>query len=196
MPRRSKADAEKTRERFIAVATDMFKTHGYADTSINQICAELGITKGALFHHFGSKEGLFLAAWTRLQEDMDGEARKAAIAARSRTDPYAALLAGCRTYLKYAVRSDYQTIVLVDGPAVLGQQGWYEKDLDLGAQNIDAGMRYLAKKGIIDARRVQAFAIMLQSALNGAGFALARKDPGVTVDGIYDAFEAMVKGLR
>lgn len=196
MPRRSKADSEKTRERFIAVATHMFQANGYADTSINQICSELGITKGALFHHFGSKEGLFLAVWTRLQEDMDAEARKAAIAARSRSDPYAALLAGCRTYLKYAVRSDYQTIVLVDGPAVLGQQGWYEKDLDLGAQNMNAGMRYLAKKGIIEEGRVHALSVMLQSALNGAGFALAREEPGVTADGIYEAFEAMVKGLR
>ena len=196
MPRRSKADAEKTRERLIAVATHLFQKHGYADTSINQICAELGITKGALFHHFGSKEGLFLAVWTRLQTDMDAEARTAAIAARSLTDPYASLLAGCRTYLKYAVRADYQTVVLIDGPAVLGHQGWYEKDFDLGAQNMNAGMRYLAKKGIIDEARVRAFAVMLQSALNGAGFALARREPGVTVDGIYDAFEAMVKGLR
>jgi AcrR family transcriptional regulator len=196
MPRRSKADAEKTRERFISVAIQLFQKQGYADTSINQICNELGITKGALFHHFKSKEGLFLAAWTRLQEDMDAEARTAAIAARSRSDPYASLLAGCRTYLKYAVRSDYQTIVLVDGPAVLGQQGWYEKDFDLGAQNMNAGMRYLAKKGIVEEGRVQAFSVMLQSALNGAGFALARQEPGVTADGIYDAFEAMVKGLR
>lgn len=196
MARRSKADAEKTRERLIAVATQLFHTQGYVDTSLNQICAELGITKGALFHHFGSKEGLFLAAWTGLQTDMDNAARKAAIEARSRTDPYAALLAGCRTYLKYAVRKDYQKIVLVDGPAVLGQQGWYEKDFDLGAQNMNAGMRYLARKGIIDETRVDAFAVMLQSALNGAGFALAREEHGVSADGIYKAFEAMVKGLR
>lgn len=196
MARRSKADAEKTRERLIAVANQLFQTHGYVDTSLNQICAELGITKGALFHHFGSKEKLFLAVWTRLQTDMDDAARKAAIEARSRTDPYAALLAGCRTYLKYAVRKDYQKIVLVDGPAVLGQQGWYERDFDLGAQNMNAGMRYLARKGIIDETRVDAFAVMLQSALNGAGFALARQEHGVTVDGIYEAFEAMVKGLR
>ena len=196
MPRRSKADAEKTRERLIAVATLLFQKHGYADTSINQICAELSITKGALFHHFGSKEGLFLAVWTRLQTDMDAEARTAAIAARSRTDPYASLLAGCRTYLKYAVRADYQTVVLIDGPAVLGQQGWYEKDHDLGAQNMNAGMRYLAKKGIIQESRVGALAVMIHNALNGAGFALARQESDVTVDGIYDAFEAMVKGLR
>ena len=37
---------------------------------------------------------------------------------------------------------------------------------------------------------------MIQSALNGAGFALARDDTGIAVEDIYDAFEAMVKGLR
>ena len=196
MARRSKADAEKTREQLIDVATKLFEVKGYADTSVNEVCEALGITKGALFHHFKSKEGLFLAVWTRLQTAMDDEARAAAIAARSRTDPYSAFLAGCRVYLKYATRRDYQKIVLVDGPAILGIQGWYERDHDLGTQNVHAGVRYLAKKGIVAAHRVDPLAVMLQSALNGAGFALSRDEDGVSADGLYDAFEQMVKALR
>ncbi|MEL7040046.1 MAG: TetR family transcriptional regulator [Pseudomonadota bacterium] len=196
MAKRSKADAEKTREQLILVATKRFETQGFVDTSINDICVDLGITKGALFHHFKSKQILFREVWTRLQVAMDQEARVAATAARSRTDPYSAFLAGCRTYLKYASRRDYQQIVLIDGPAVLGLQGWYESDHDLGTQNVRAGVRYLAKKEIVAAHRVDAVAVMIQSALNGAGFALARNEAGITAESIYDAFEAMVKALR
>ncbi|MEP1144473.1 MAG: TetR family transcriptional regulator [Henriciella sp.] len=196
MARRSKADAEKTREQLIAVATKLFAAQGYADTSVNEICLDLGITKGALFHHFKSKDALFLAVWTRLQEGMDLEARQAARAVRSLTRPYDAFLAGCKTYLKYATRRDYQKIVLIDGPAVLGIKGWYERDHDLGTRNVHAGVRYLAKKGIVAEHRVDALAVMLQSALNGAGFALSRGESGVTADSIYEAFEAMVKALR
>ena len=196
MARRSKADAEKTREQLMDVATWLFESKGYADTSVNEICEALDITKGALFHHFKSKEGLFLAVWTRLQTEMDDEARAAAIAARSRTDPYSAFLAGCRVYLKYATRPEYQKIVLVDGPAILGIQGWYERDHDLGTQNVHAGVRYLCKKGIVAEHRVDALAVMLQSALNGAGFALSRQEDGVNADNVYDAFEQMVKALR
>ncbi|MHA7858800.1 MAG: TetR/AcrR family transcriptional regulator [Henriciella sp.] len=196
MGRRSKTDAEETRERLIAAAKQRFTHDGYAATSINDICQDLEITKGALFHHFKSKQDLFTEIWTRLQVEMDQEARKAAIAARSLTDPYSAFLAGCRVYLEHAARRDYQTIVLVDGPSVLGLQGWYEQDHDLGIDNVRAGVRYLAKKGIVEPQRVDALAIMLQNALNGAGFALAREVEGITADGVYDAFETLVKSLR
>lgn len=196
MVKRSKADAKKTREHLVRAATTLFESKGYADTSINDICLDLGITKGALFHHFPTKQELFLEVWTRLQVAMDAEARAAAIAARSLNDPYRAFLAGCRVYLKYATRRDYQKIVLIDGPATLGMQGWYESDHDLGTQNVEAGVRYLAKKGIIDEHHVAALAVMLQSALNGAGFALARDADGVDADAVYSAFEAMVRSLR
>ena len=196
MAKRSRIDAKKTREDLIFAATKRFEQHGYAETSINDICKDIGITKGALFHHFKTKQDLFLEVWTRLQVAMDTEARAAAIAARSLTNPYSAFLAGCKVYLKFATRRDYQKIVLIDGPAILGMKGWYESDHDLGTQNVEAGVRYLAKKGIVAEHRVAPLAVMIQSALNGAGFALARKQSDVTADGIYDAFEAMVKSLR
>lgn len=196
MAKRSQVDAKKTREQLFAEAAELFATKGYSDTSISDICDAAQTTKGALFHHFKSKHALFLEIWTELQVTMDREARSAAINARSLTDPYAAFLAGCRTYLKYATRRDYQKIVLVDGPSVLGIKGWYEADHDLGSQNVRAGVRYLAKKGIVAPQRVLPLAVMIQSALNGAGFALTRNEPNITQDAIYDAFEAMVKSLR
>jgi len=196
MAKRTKADANQTREDLIQTASQLFEANGYANTSINDICDVLGITKGALFHHFKSKQDVFLETWTRLQVAMDQEARIAATAARSLDDPYSAFLAGCKVYLKYATRLDYQKIVLIDGPAILGLKGWYESDHDLGTQNVHAGMRYLAKKGIVREHRVDALAVMLQSALNGAGFALAREEKGVTAESVYDAFEVMVKSLR
>ncbi len=196
MARRTSIDAEKTREHLVVAATKLFETKGYAETSIRDICEQLDITKGALFHHFPSKEALFRKIWTRLQVEMDDEARATAIAARSLSDPYSAFLAGCRVYLKYATRGDYQKIVLIDGPAVLGLKGWYESDYDLGSQNVLAGVRYLAKKKIVAEHRVPALAVMLQSALNGSGFALSRDVSGVTPQGVYEAFEVLVKSLR
>lgn len=196
MARRTKSDAEKTREQLLRVAKDVFATKGYALASLTEIVEAAGITKGALFHHFRNKEGLFLEVWTRLQLEMDEAAREAAFAARSRSDPYAAFLAGCRTYLDYAMRTDYQQIVLVDGPAVLGIQGWYESDHDLGNRNVRAGVMYLSRKGIVTPDRVESYAILLQSALNGAGFAMTRKQDGISADTIYDAFEALLRSLR
>ncbi|MEM1106971.1 MAG: TetR/AcrR family transcriptional regulator [Pseudomonadota bacterium] len=189
-------DASGTREQILAVAKDLFEAQGYANTRISTIVEGTGATKGALFHYFKSKEDLFQTIWERLQGEMDAEARANAVAARSLKDPYAAFLAGCRTYLQWAARRDYQQIVLIDGPSVLGLAGWYEADNDLGRQNVSAGIRYLARKGIIDGRRTAALSVLVHNALNGAGFAMARGEAGVTVESVLDAFEAVLKSLR
>ncbi|MEO0551032.1 MAG: TetR family transcriptional regulator [Pseudomonadota bacterium] len=196
MARSTKMGAEQTRDRLLSTAKTLFETKGYAETSVADISAAAGTTKGALFHHFSNKEALFREVWQDLQEEMDQKARKNAKAARSRTDPYAAFLAGCRVYLDYTTRADYQKIVLIDGPSVLGEPGWYESDHYIGGQNVRAGMRWIAKKGIISRDRVEPLAVMLRSALNGAGFSISRGTPGITADSVFDAFERLVRNLR
>src|SRR5574341_903386 len=47
-----------TREHILAVATDEFLAHGYAGTSLSDLIRAAGVTKGAFYHHFPSKEAL------------------------------------------------------------------------------------------------------------------------------------------
>ena len=51
-------DPEATRERLLHCAFQEIYEHGYAGSSLDQILAEAGVTKGALYHHFGSKAEL------------------------------------------------------------------------------------------------------------------------------------------
>jgi len=53
--------AEDTRRRILEAATELFHERGYAGTSIRHISERLGMTKGALYYHFASKEELLLA---------------------------------------------------------------------------------------------------------------------------------------
>jgi len=62
-PRR--ADAAERRERVTEVAMRHFAEHGYRGTRVEDIAHEVGIAKGTVFLDFGSKEGLFLAAFQR-----------------------------------------------------------------------------------------------------------------------------------
>ncbi|MGY3767109.1 TetR/AcrR family transcriptional regulator [Vagococcus vulneris] len=69
-------DAESTRYEILNIAADLFIQQGYEKTSINQIVKKLdGLTKGAVYHHFESKEAilndviaLMLPDKTRLHE--------------------------------------------------------------------------------------------------------------------------------
>ncbi|MCG7582847.1 MULTISPECIES: TetR/AcrR family transcriptional regulator [Mycolicibacterium] len=64
-----------TRERLIDVATDLFRSHSVAGTSLQMISDELGITKSAIYYHFRTRDELLEAVLepliTKLQELVD-----------------------------------------------------------------------------------------------------------------------------
>jgi AcrR family transcriptional regulator len=53
--------SEETRARIIEAAIKLFSNQGFNTTSVDDLCAEAGISKGAFYHHFESKQALFLA---------------------------------------------------------------------------------------------------------------------------------------
>lgn len=58
-----------TRDRLLAAATNVIRAKGFNATTVDDICVAAGLTKGAFFHHFASKEALAVAAagyWSRI----------------------------------------------------------------------------------------------------------------------------------
>jgi AcrR family transcriptional regulator len=53
--------SEETRARIMESAIKLFSNRGYNTASVDDICAEAGTSKGAFYHHFESKQALFLA---------------------------------------------------------------------------------------------------------------------------------------
>ncbi len=84
--------------------------------SINQIAASAGVTRGALYHHFESKESLFENVFSEIEGELVA-ATAAAVAGRTASD---ALLIGCNAYIRLASQPETGRIVLIDAPAVLG----------------------------------------------------------------------------
>lgn len=52
--------SEETRAKIIESAIRLFTSRGYTAASVDDICTEAGISKGAFYHHFESKQALFL----------------------------------------------------------------------------------------------------------------------------------------
>jgi TetR/AcrR family transcriptional regulator, acrAB operon repressor len=59
--RRTKADAEQTRMQLMKMAVKVFKDKGYVRTRLDDIAKAAGVTRGAIYHHFGNKAKLFKA---------------------------------------------------------------------------------------------------------------------------------------
>lgn len=55
------SSAPSTSQRLLQAAQELFLQRNYADVTMDQICAATEVTKGALYHHFTSKEDLYLA---------------------------------------------------------------------------------------------------------------------------------------
>lgn len=53
--------SEETKTKILEAALRLFSTRGYNAASVDDICREAGISKGAFYHHFKSKQALFLA---------------------------------------------------------------------------------------------------------------------------------------
>jgi AcrR family transcriptional regulator len=196
MAKRTSAQAAETRETILRVAGELFAERGYQATSIADIASAAGATKGAVFHHFKSKDELFVEIWRQLQLDMDADARAAALAALDPADPFKAFLAGCRIYLDWASRPEYQRIVLLDGPSVLGLARWHEMEFEVGRASLVAGTKFIAAQGHFPKSLAVPAALMLQASINAAAFALTDGKLGITREQYLDTFERLLRGLR
>lgn len=149
MPRRSNTElSEATRASLIARARESFATHGYADAPLDELVRAAGLTKGALYHHFGSKQGLFEA----VLRDLDASVTQAITAA---LPPGAPTLTGlntaCRAWLEAMLDPGACRILLLDAPAVLGHRAARELDQQGAIAPMVEMLESLRASGAIDA---------------------------------------------
>jgi len=165
-------DTEITRSELLSSARIAFSEHGYAGAGTEEIVARHGLTRGALYHHFGSKLSLFEAVVEDLQRELSREVERRA--RRTRGDHVDRLRAGFRTYLDFALRPDFRRILLTDGPAVLGWDRWHEIDFDHAFGATRAALQAAMAHGELGPSPVDELAHVLLGAVTQAGLEIGR----------------------
>ncbi|MBB3695317.1 TetR/AcrR family transcriptional regulator [Sphingomonas sp. BK580] len=184
---------EANRTRLIAAARAAFAAHGYAGASMDELTAAAGLTRGALYHGFGDKKGLLAAVVAQVDGEMAARARAAAASA---SDDWEALLAEAAAYIEMALDPEVRRIVLLDGPAVLGDPSRWPSQNACLAETRDTVARLVAA-GTMRAVDVEAAARLLSgAALNAALWVAASEEPDVALPRALDAFALMAEGLR
>ncbi|MGD0379716.1 MAG: TetR/AcrR family transcriptional regulator [Acidimicrobiales bacterium] len=110
--------SEATRSALMASGRKLFGSNGYGRTAREEIVADAGVTRGALQHHFGDKQGLFRSVYEELEQELVGSTAQAAMQV-GHEHPLEMLRAGCQAYLDAMLDPAVQRICAVDGPAVL-----------------------------------------------------------------------------
>lgn len=162
-----------TRQRIIAVATECFATRSYDGTSIHDVLRESELSRGALYHHFKSKDELFLAVLEAIEAEIT---RRVMAAAANIADPATALEAGCDAWLEIAQEPRVRQIVLLDAPAVIGWRRWRELDERYNLGLLKAGVRAASKASRLRPELVDIFARMLLAALTEAALVTANAE--------------------
>ena len=160
-----------TREHLLAIATRLFAERGYEQTSIEAVLHEAGISRGALYHHFASKEALFDAV---LQEIELRVGREVQAAARVGREPFERLRLGCQAWLRLASDPVVQRVLLLDALSVLGWERWRDMDERYAMGMTRAAVRDCAAPARIPPDLVEMFAHVLFAALDELALLIAR----------------------
>lgn len=185
-----------TRAALIDAARPLFAERGYAHVGTEEIVHAAGVTRGALYHHFDGKDGLFAAVFEAVEADL-----MTRIAAHAETvgaaSPLATLHAGVDAMLDAALDPGLAQIVLIDAPAVLGWQAWREIGWRYGMGLTEDVLAAAMEAGELAPRPVRPLAHVVLGALDEATLYVARAADQKTARAeMADALAAVLDGLR
>ncbi|AUG42146.1 TetR family transcriptional regulator [Pseudomonas chlororaphis] len=191
-PRQRAEMIEETRSKLIASARQAFGSLGYANTSMDDLTAEAGLTRGALYHHFGDKKGLLAAVVEQLDAEMD---QRLEAISRDTDDLWDAFVQRCRTYLEMAQEAEIQRIVLQDARAVLGDLT--EASEEQCVASLSTLLDELMQAGLVVNAPSEALARLINGSLLDASLWIARDEhPGQRLQQALVGLQALLQGLR
>jgi AcrR family transcriptional regulator len=197
--------AEATRRAVLAAARSLFGRNGYAQTSVDEIAEAARVTKGAVYHHFASKQALFRAVYAQTGTDAQdrvvragglgsgGGGRESATGAA--VDQIVAMM---NAYLDASLDPEFRRIILIDGPAVMG----YDAEAEAAAAEEPRmqALRSFIAASMARGQLIELDPRQLTELIGGmawvAGTVIARAvDPDAARASLGRALDAMLRGL-
>jgi AcrR family transcriptional regulator len=172
--RSNKSRTEATRSALVEVARRLFAKKGYAETSTPEIVKAAGVTRGALYHHFEDKAALFRAVVTQEYEAVAEEITASAKDASG--SAIKALWHGSRGYMKAMKDKGRVRIMLLDGPAVLGQIELNKIDRETSADTLRQGLAEAMRTKQIKSLPIEALTVQLSALFDRAALAVSEGD--------------------
>ena len=182
----------ETRAKLIDAARQAFGSVGFADASMDDFTATAGLTRGALYHHFGDKKGLLQAVIAQIDAEMSE--RLCEVSARA-SDPWRGFIDENIAYIEMALEPEIQRIVLRDGPAMLGDPSTWPSQSGC-VRSMTESLEKLRREGLIVDVDPEAAARLLSGAsLHAAQWIANSDDPAATSKHAVKAFKALLDGL-
>jgi AcrR family transcriptional regulator len=153
---------QRTRRAILDRARQLFATKGYTATGTEEIISGLGITRGALYHQFSDKVGVFKAVVVEAYSEMTNYIGQQV---QLRDDPWDQLLIGCQAFLEIARREDLRRLIYIEAPAVLSAETLVEFD-QYGFGLLHQSIQEVVQAGKLSTIDAEGFAHLVNGALN------------------------------
>lgn len=186
--------AQKTTSALLIIARKHFTQYGYAQVSLEKIAEEGHVTRGAVYHHFKSKQGLFLAVLDLVQKDVAIQTEQEAVKS---SDPWQQLILGCLGFIKGANTEDCRRILLVDAPAVIGWDAWRKSDLEHAANVLQKHINELKDQDYLEASvDTELMSRSISGALNELALNYSANEAEESTQAIHTTIVRLVAGFR
>ena len=191
-PGHKRTQAERratTRAALLDAARALFADKGFAATGREEIVERAGVTRGAMYHHFASKEALFQAVYEQIESEL-----MAAImaAAETTTDPVEMLRRGASAFLDAAADPAVRRVVLLDAPSVLPPALRRELTEQYGLGATRAVLEAAMQLGQVRDAPVDALATIVLAAMHAAAELVAE---GLDRGAVGEIVDRMIEGL-
>jgi AcrR family transcriptional regulator len=153
---------QRTRRAILDRSRQLFATKGYAATSTEEMIGELGITRGALYHQFGDKLGVFKAVVAEAYNEITDYVHAKV---QPLDDNWEQLVVGCQAFLEIAQREDLRRLVSIEAPAILAAETLVEFD-QYGFGLLHQSIQIAVAEGKLNTIDPECFAHLVNGALN------------------------------
>jgi AcrR family transcriptional regulator len=167
--------AEQTRRTRCAIlerARYLFATKGYAATGTEEIISELGITRGALYHQFNDKLGVFKAVIIEAYREITDYIQTKI---QPLDNNWQQLVVGCQAFLEVAQQDELRRLVFVEAPAVLAADELAKID-QYGFGLLYESIQIAVAEGQLNTIDVEGFAHLVNGSLNELAAWVAQSD--------------------
>jgi len=172
--KKTEEQANQTRKQLIEIATDLFTDNGYSKVSLEDIVQAVQLTRGAVYHHFNSKKGLFYAVFEHAHQ-----------------------IEGCKIFIETISKKNMYRILLVDGPSVLGWQTFRKFDRENSMKLLQNQIELLQDNGILQHTSSVALTHALSGAINEISIWVAEEsDQKKAVEDSMVVIERIIQGFK
>jgi AcrR family transcriptional regulator len=185
---------EITRAQLLGEARARFGDLGYAATNTEELVQGVGLTRGALYHHFANKKELFRVVVELVIDEM---VEKVSSARPVDGDEWDFVIDGSLRYVDLCLEPGNVQIVVVDAPAVFGLRSVVERSERALGNQWEATLRACMAAGSIDHLPLAALGHVIATAVaESAIYVAASGDPAKARQDVGVVLVRMLEGLR